>query len=113
MSNYVMFRQGESRYMTRGINERLPVLYQILLWDTIDNLRDSGQKLDYLQVFELKTKTNPNRKGKLLYITHSQEQPKYKKEYEIPIGADSEPVNGKVYVIDDTEHATMLWADEY
>lgn len=43
-----MFRKGEPSYKTREINERLPMLYQILLWDTIDNLRDSRQKLDYL-----------------------------------------------------------------
>lgn len=108
-----MFRKGEPRYMTSGINERLPVLYQIFLWDTIDNLRDGGQKLDYLQIFRIQTKDNPDRKGKLLIITHSQEKPPYQKEYIIPIRADSEEVNGKIYVIDDMEYATMLWADEY
>lgn len=113
MAEPKMFRKGEPRYKTRGINERLPMLYQILIWDTIDNLRDSGQKLDYLQVFRIRTEDNPDREGKLLTITHSQEKPPYQKEHTIPIRADSEEVNGKIYVIDDMEYATMLWADEY
>lgn len=113
MAEQEMFREGEKRYMTSGISERLPVLYQILLWDIIDNLRDSGQKLDYLQVFGIQTKDNPDRKGKILVITHSQEKPPYQKEHTLHIRADSEVVNGKIYVIDDIDHATMLWADEY
>lgn len=113
MAEQKMFRKGEPRYMTSGINERLPVLYQILLWSAIDNLRDSGKKLDYLQVFRIRTEDNPDRKGKLLVITHSQEKPVYKREYVIPVRADSEEVNGKIFVIDDIDHATMLWADEY
>ncbi len=113
MSKQQMFRPGEPRYMTCGIDERLPFLYQILLWDTIDKLRDSGHELDYLQVFKLDTKNNPDRKGKLLVIGHSQEQPPYEKQYQIPVSNDSRYVNGKIYVIDDLEYATMMWADEY
>lgn len=113
MPKQQMFRHGEPRYMTRGIAESLPFLYQILLWNTIDKLRDSGKKLDYLQVFEIKTTDNPDSEGKLLSITHSQECPRYRKQYVLPVSKDSESVNGKVYVIDDVEYATMLWADEY
>ncbi len=113
MSEQKMFREGEQRYLTRGIHDRLPVLYQILLWDTIDNLRDSGQELDYLQVFRIATKENPNGKGRLLEITHSQEKPNYCREYLVPVGRDAEEINGKIFVIDDTDHATMMWAEEY
>lgn len=113
MPRQQMFRPEQPRYMTRGIAGRLPVLYQILLWDTIDKLRDSGQKLDYLQVFKIMTTENPGREGKLLSIIHSQERPRYQKQYELPISKDSESINGIIYVIDDGEYATMLWADEY
>ena len=113
MPKQQMFRPGQSRYMTRGIAEELPFLYQILLWDTIDKLRDSGQRMDYLQIFKITTTENPDREGKLLSIIHSQERPRYQKQYELPISKDSESVNGKIYVIDDGEYATMLWADEY
>lgn len=113
MSEQKMFRADEPRYLTAGIDAHLPVMYQILLWNTIDNLRDSGQQLDYLLVFDIQTKENPDRKGRLLIITHSQEQPPYYKQYVIPVSADSEMVNGKIFVIDNRKHATMLWADEY
>ncbi len=113
MSEQKMFCQSEPRYVTRGIQERLPVLYQILLWNAVDGLRDSGQQMDYLQVFRLQTKDNPDRRGKLLLISHSQEKPPYNREYTIPIRTDTEEVNGKIYVIDDSEHAVMMWAEEY
>lgn len=113
MPKQQMFRHGEPRYMTKGIAKSLPFLYQILLWNTIDKLRDSEKKLDYLQVFEIKTTDNPDREGKLLSITHSQECPRYRKQYVLPVSKDSESINGKIYVIDDGEYATMLWADEY
>ena len=44
-------------------------------------------------------------------ITHSQEQPKYGRVYYIPTMGNG--VTGKIYIIDDGEYATMLWADEY
>lgn len=113
MSEQKMFREGEKRYLTRGIQERLPALYQILLWDTIDNLRDSEQELDYLQVFRIATKENQNGKGRLLEIIHSQEKPEYRRKYVVPVGRDTGEINGKIFVIDDTAHATMMWADEY
>ena len=113
MKKQQMFRPDEPRYMTKGIAEELPDLYKIILWSIIDKLRDSGQRLDYLQVFELKTTFNPDREGKMLSITHSQERPRYKKEYALPISGDSQSVSGKIFVIDDLEYATMLWADEY
>ncbi len=113
MSKQKMFREGEQRYLTRGIHDRLPVLLQILLWDTIDNLRDSGQELNCLQVFKIATKENPDRNGKLLVIIHSQEKPGYRREYVMPVGRDVEEINGNIFVIDDTDHATMMWAEEY
>ena len=38
------------------------------------------------------------------------EQPEYSQDYMIDI---ANPVNQKVYVIDDTDHSTMLLAEEY
>lgn len=113
MKHQEMFKEGEPRYITRGIHDSLPVICQILLWDAIDNLRDSGQRLDYLQIFRLRTIENPDRDGKILIIRHFQEQPAYSMEYKIPVRKDSVSINGKIYVIDDIDHATMLWAEEY
>ena len=59
---------------------------------------------DYLQVFSLSEKD-----GKQL-IVHTQEEPEYEKEYVLNIN----PITtGKVFVIDDKMHSTMLMNYEY
>ena len=40
-----------SRYLTKGINEEVPLNLQILLWSMIDS---NLIKKDYLQVFNIK-----------------------------------------------------------
>ena len=44
------------------------------------------------------------------YIKHSQEQPEYTLEHTVLL---DEPVDEKIYVIDDVDHVTMLLAEEY
>jgi len=107
-----MFKVGEPRYVTSGINAEMPITYQIILWNTIDSLRDAGQEMDYLQVFEFSTMEDAN--GKVLQnIRHFQEVPFYEKKYSLPIKTKEEGIDEKVYVIDDGDHATMLFASEY
>lgn len=98
-----------SRYVTCGINENLPDEIQMMLWLSIDSLRiTDNDKLDYLQVFSFR------RLGDTFEITHKQEEPdmvhthhtKYKDEYE-------NLLSEKVFVIDDGDHSTMLFAYEY
>ena len=98
-----------TRYVTCGISEDLPDEIQMMLWLSIDALRITMDgKLDYLQVFSFK------RVGDNLEITHKQEKPpmvhthntKYKEDYE-------NLLNQKVFVIDDGDHSTMLFAHEY
>lgn len=60
--------------------------------------------LDYLQVFELSTE-----RGRLR-IVHAQEYPDYRKEYML---RSDVPITAKLYVINDTNHATMLFCEEY
>ena len=43
-------------------------------------------------------------------ITHSQEQPPYSYEMDMPC---EDAVNAKIFVIDDQTHSTMLLAEEY
>ena len=90
------------RYATRGISSTLPLMLQIILWGLIDTMEVVEK--DYLQIFTL---ASENGKQK---IVHEQEQPEYRKEYLFP--AD-EPVNAKIFVIDDETHSTMLLAEEY
>lgn len=113
MEKQQMFRDGELRYLTSGIDERLPPEYQILIWNTIDNLRDAGQELDYLQVFRIETVEREDGSEKIIRFLHSQEVPPFEKVYELPVKPEDVSLMGKVYVIDDITHATMLWAEEY
>ena len=91
-----------SRYATRNIMTDIPTELQFILWTMVDSLKIEK---DYLQVFRL---SNEGGKQK---IVHSQEQPDYQKEY--MIDSASEPVTAKIYIIDDGDHSTMLFAEEY
>lgn len=54
----------ENRYITRGIDERLDLQLQLLLWSLVDDLKIEK---DYLQVL------NFRRYGKFMNIEHLQE----------------------------------------
>lgn len=90
------------RYLTKGVSERIEICYQMIMRSMIDNM---NVEKDYLQIFQLDWKNN------VLTITHSQEQPFYKKVYKLP--CQSAVKTEKVYVIDSEEYSTMLLAEEY
>ncbi len=100
---------GGQRYMTRGVEKRLPLELQMLLWNMIDELKIQYKDLDYLQVFELYIE-DFNEDVRIQGIIHKQEIPQYEKEYKVTV---DNPVNLKVFVIDDKTHCTMLLAEEY
>ena len=93
---------NNSRYITKGVHEELPLSIQILLWSLVDSLLIEK---DYLQIFNIKVI-----RGNLLEITHSQEKPVYKQTIQAVSDIDR---NMKVYIIDDGEYSTMLFAEEY
>ena len=102
-----MFDNG-SRYVSRGINDEIPIDVQTFMWQLIDELKDTTEDVDYLQVFTIST---VDESENTIRIIHSQEVPEYKK---IWIFEASEPCNEeKIFVIDDWSHATMLLAKEY
>ena len=90
------------RLITQGVNSGVNLLIQLFMWHCIDEL---DEPKDYLQIF------NCSMYDGLQKITHIQEQPEYKREYllktDIPIFI------GKIFVIDDETHSTMLLASEY
>ena len=77
-------------------------LLQLFMWHCIDALPPPR---DYLQVFELSSTQNK------IKIRHIQEQPEYSKEYLLI--ADAPVFVGKIFVIDDDSHSTMIIANEY
>ena len=89
------------RFLTRGVQVEIPVELQLFLWNCIDQL---PEERDYFQVFKLDVCNGKQ------HIHHFSEQPEYSKEYTIDL---ANPVNQKVYVIDDIDHSTMLLAEEY
>ena len=92
-----------TRFITKGVKENVSPTLQLLLWSLVDNMPPPK---DYLQVFKL-----TEFKGKQK-ITHTQEFfADYLREY--LLYADTPVFIGKIFVIDDATHQTMLLADEY
>lgn len=95
---------SKKRFVTCGISNDLSPVLQAILWSLIDEM-DVSEK-DYLQVFKL------SGIGDEQVIVHSQEQPEYRKEHRVALH-DVPFYVGKIFVIDDGDHSTMLKADEY
>lgn len=93
---------NNQRFITKGVEANISPLLQLFLWQCIDSM---PQPKDYLQVFELSAKEGKQK------ILHSQEVPEYQREYLFT--ADAPFFIGKVFVIDDESHSTMLLAEEY
>ena len=102
------FDASKPRYMTKGIEQKMPMEYQFLIWNYIDEL-DKSIDLDYLQVFDFSIENHLEMK--IQCIEHSQEVPEYQTTHKI--SNPSETITGRVFVIDDGDHSTMLWASEY
>ena len=95
---------SKNRYITSGVQSNVPLYLIMILWELIDREKQNT-KLDYLQIFRLSKENGKQR------IVHEQEQPKpFKKTY---VYRMPETFIGKIYVIDDGDHETMLLAEEY
>ncbi|MDE5621114.1 MAG: DUF960 domain-containing protein [Ruminococcus sp.] len=79
---------NNQRYLTKGIQSKIPLELQLFMWSCIDKL---PEERDYFQVFRLE-----NLNG-IQKITHFSEQPEYCKEYLIKT---DNPITAKVYIID-------------
>lgn len=99
----------KDRYVTRGIKEKVGLDIQILIWGYIDAIKNRKDiNIDYLQVFELSIINKNDMFNQKL--VHKQELAPYEKLYLLNV---EEPVNEKVYVIDEGGYSTMLLAEEY
>lgn len=100
-----MFKQ-EKRYVSRQVNENVPMQLQILMWSMIDSLKEK-KRLDYLQIFRLKVKDHR------VLIEQEQEVPPYKELYEVEKSKFPIEHDMKIYVIDSVDYSTMIFAEEY
>jgi hypothetical protein len=95
---------SKNRYITKGVEENVPLYLIMLMWELIDR-ENANTALDCLQIFRLSAEGNRQK------VIHEQEQPKkFRKTYDL---SATELFTGKVYVIDDGDHETMLLAEEY
>jgi len=92
---------NNKRYLTRGVDDTIPIELQLFMWACIDQLLEP---CDYLQIFDLE------QVGNMQSITHRSEEPEYRKVYLLPT---EKPIVEKVYIIDDGDNSTMLLANEY
>ncbi|MGC9617944.1 DUF960 family protein [Staphylococcus epidermidis] len=100
-----------NRYITRGINESIPLDLQILLWHMVEKKITSLIQITY-------TFLNYKKDENILSITHEQEQPTYKLEYHYTnYEKNQNALPKKVYVIreDDVDafYYVMLLPEEY
>lgn len=96
-----MFDNPNKRYMTSNIAEELHPEIVLHLWKLIDNRREIGEELDYLQVFEL---TVSNKKQ---VVIHRQEIPSYKKQWIITL-KHAEPITRTIWCIDNGDETQIM-----
>lgn len=89
------------RCVTARIYDEVPLIVEVFMWSCIDTI---PRGVDYLQIFDLSEDHGWQR------IVHRQKVPPYYREYWIQC---EKPLTAKIFVIDDGEHATMLFAEEY
>lgn len=100
----------KQRFMTRGIESVLTPALILFLWTLIDEMCQSNHSMDYLQVFNLFSDKDATGSS-IQVVKHTQEEPQYQAIYNLYL--PDNPVNAKVYIIDDITHCTMLLASEY
>jgi len=97
------------RLITKGIQRKIPINIQLLLWDMQSKLREQHKKIDYLQVYRLQALQKD-----LQLIEHTAEQPFYQMSYYCVV---ENAVTEKVYIIETDYNTklveTMLLASEY
>ena len=97
------------RLITKGIQQKIPIEIQILLWNMQDKLRKQHKEIDYLQVYRLEAVQKH-----LQLIEHTAEQPFHQMYYYYVV---DNAVTEKVYIIETDYGAklveTMLLAREY
>ena len=101
-----------TRYTTRGIADELPKEIATQMWFSIDTQLKLGRTLDYLQIFKMEKlredvlaihhEQEVNEQTEHLCVLYTEYQPEY-----------DELIGKTVYVIDDGDHSTMLFAHEY
>lgn len=101
-------------YSTKLIGELFePHILQSFIFSILEQ-KEKGIKVDYLQVFELTPDTENNK----LFIKHRQEETDDIVKFEKTLILKTKnfefvKYDTKIYIIDDVEHQTILFSNEY
>ena len=98
----------ENKFMTIGVKENISLDIQLFMWEEIKERIVSGKQVDYLQVFNIRI---IDKVLGVVEIEHTQEVPEYRNTSIIK--SKGVRTNLKVYVIIESEYATMMLASEY
>ena len=94
----------KKKYLTKGVNEKIPLAVQLVLWELASVL--PSEKQDYLQVFKLTWKEG------LLTVVHSQEVPRYEKTHSFALETtektEKAETTEKVYIIDSGDYVILF-----
>lgn len=102
------YKFDSHRYITRGVADEIPIGIQMMLFESIEIMREKVSELDWLQVMKLEGITKDG--ISVLHILHEQEIPEGHIEYYLPYEFEGKQT---VFVVDDIDHVTMLLASEY
>lgn len=100
-----MFNSNGNRYITTRVAEQIHPIIIMLLWELIEDIPE--QQRDYLQILKLSVDATDSRHQ---LVEHTQEKPYYKNN---KMFYTLNPVNAKLYFIDDGTVQMMMFVDEY
>ena len=98
----------ENNFITIGVKENISLDIQLFMWNEIEKRINSKEQVDYLQIFNL---TIIDEVLGIVEIEHTQEIPEYRNISIIK--SKGVRINLKIYVIIESEYATMMLASEY
>ena len=101
-----MFQSKNNRYVTRSVDNTVPIETQFFLWSLIDDQVQNGNTLDYFQKFELKATAKGQR------ILHSQEVPQWSQVTVMAVPSEC-CITETIWVIDSGDYQTMLFPEDY
>ena len=98
----------EKKFINKGVKENISLDIQLFMWNEIEKRINLKGQVDYLQIFNL---TIIDEVLGIVEIEHTQEIPEYRNISIIK--SKGVRINLKVYVIIESEYATMMLASEY
>ena len=98
----------ENKFITIWVKENISLDIQLFMWNEIEKRINSKEQVDYLQIFNL---TIIDEVLGIVEIEHTQEIPEYRNISIIK--SKGVRINLKIYVIIESEYATMMLASEY